>query len=521
MNRKLDAQHQDNDAKIKAPTEHVTVFSEPLLEFGYGQEVQDPHDGLSVFGPYDVNRSGKPTSINWGLVATNAGRAKCLDWVRTLQTGIFPGTNRLGRELDRHIWPVFPGFAAAFGCTFSLSPTWYKELDDATLHELCSNLDSKQRAYDAVEQYLAAIRITEKKDEHFDVIICVLPDIVRRSCRPNAAVTGGHGLRVSKREQHKRAQGQTDMFETYDPSIYCYSEDFRRQLKARCMEHKVPIQLIQESTITPLSGDLKRMTSPPSDVAWNLSTAIYYKAGGKPWKLAAARPGVCYIGVAFRRTDPSSNSRTACCAAQMFLDSGDGVVFLGDSGAWYSPERKQFHLSEQSAQRLLAGILHEYEQLEGQPLQEIFLHCRSGISRDEFRGYQRACPSGVKLVAVRVKKEFDGLKLFREGSYPVLRGTFWKLSETTGYLFASGVIPRMKTYPGTEAPVPLRIDIQHGDSDITQVARDILALTKLNYNACKLGASEPVTVGFSDAVGEILVSNPTVTYRSPKFKFYI
>ena len=163
-------------------------------------------------------------------------------------------------------------------------------------------------------------------------------------------------MKVSWREQQARASGQTGMFEQYDPTIYCYSEDFRRQLKARCMEHKVPIQIIQERTITPVLPDQKSLVSPPSDVAWNLCSTIYYKAGGKPWKLAGARPGVCYIGIAFRKTHPSSNSRTACCAAQMFLDSGDGVVFLGRSGAWYSADRKQFHLSEEAAEELLPAF---------------------------------------------------------------------------------------------------------------------------------------------------------------------
>lgn len=497
------------------------MFDEPCLEFGYQQRLEDPHDGLSIFGPYDLGRSGKPTSINWGLVATPEGQHQCADWVRRLQMPVYPGNNKRGVPLDPQLWPVFPGFEAAFECTFSPDPTWYKELDDKKLIELCWNLDSKKRAYDAVEEYLSAIRLTEKKDEEFDVIICVLPDFVRQTCRPNATIADGTGIKVSKREQRARASGQTDMFEQYDPSVYCYSDDFRRQLKARCMEHKVPIQLIQQSTITPRAPGEKALTSPPSDVAWNLSTSIYYKAGGKPWKLASARPGVCYIGIAFRQSDPTSNSRTACCAAQMFLDSGDGVVFLGDSGAWYSPEKRQFHLSEEAARRLLSGVLKEYAALDGQPLTEIFLHCRSGIWEDEYRGYQAACPAGVKLVAVRVKKEFEGLKVFRNGSYPVVRGSFWRLSDTTGYLFASGMVPRLRTYPGVEAPVPLRIDVQHGPADVTQVARDILALTKLNYNACKIGDSEPVTVGFSDAVGEILVSNPTVAYRSPKFKFYI
>ena len=53
------------------------------------------------------------------------------------------------------------------------------------------------------------------------------------------------------------------------------------------------------------------------------------------------------------------------------------------------------------------------------------------------------------------------------------------------------------------------------------VAEDILGLTKLNYNTCRLGETQPVTVGFSDKVGEILVTNPTVEGSRPQFKFYI
>jgi hypothetical protein len=70
-------------------------------------------------------------------------------------------------------------------------------------------------------------------------------------------------------------------------------------------------------------------------------------------------------------------------------------------------------------------------------------------------------------------------------------------------------------------PVPLRIDIQHGNADIRRVAADILGLTKLNYNACRAGDAMPVTVKFSERVGEILVANPTITARQPNFKFYI
>jgi hypothetical protein len=40
------------------------------------------------------------------------------------------------------------------------------------------------------------------------------------------------------------------------------------------------------------------------------------------------------------------------------------------------------------------------------------------------------------------------------------------------------------------------------------VLRDIMALTKLNYNACKFGGGSPVTLRFADAVGEILTAGP-------------
>ena len=43
----------------------------------------------------------------------------------------------------------------------------------------------------------------------------------------------------------------------------------------------------------------------------------------------------------------------------------------------------------------------------------------------------------------------------------------------------------------------------------------------MNFNACKLGDGHPVTIKFSDSVGEILVSNPMVTERRPNFRFYI
>jgi hypothetical protein len=48
----------------------------------------------------------------------------------------------------------------------------------------------------------------------------------------------------------------------------------------------------------------------------------------------------------------------------------------------------------------------------------------------------------------------------------------------------------------------------------------VLALTKLNYNACIYGDGQPVTLSFADAVGEILTAGPVTGAPTP-FKLYI
>jgi hypothetical protein len=231
------------------------------------------------------------------------------------------------------------------------------------------------------------------------------------------------------------------------------------------------------------------------------------------------------VGIAFRRTGETRRkvnvSRTACCAAQLFLDTGDGIVFKGEFGPWWSPEDRECHLTAQAAENLLKGVLTTYSQLSGRPLTEVFVHSKSDISTDEFAGYSRACPTGVKVVGIRVKQEDQGVKVFRLGDNPVLRGSLLPVSPKTCFLWSTGFKLRLETYDGWDVPLPLRIDVQHGTTDIVQVATDILGLTKLNYNTCRLGAAEPITVGYSNRVGEILVTNPTVTGCRPQFRFYI
>lgn len=504
----------------------LVLLPEPPIEFCHGQKLINPQDGLSLFGPFSTGNNYHPKNIAIGAVGTSTGVQQLQNWSRFIQSG-FQSKSKLN---ELRSWPPFPGFEAAFQSQWADEAVWSEELDENELLHLSENQDPNQRAYEVCNAYLEAIDLRMRGDERVDVIVCVVPDQVKKNCRIQSRVATSVHSSISKQRIKGRKQGQQEFFgegfyDAYDPRQYEYSPDFRRQIKARAMKYRIPIQIILESTldlVEPVSGARGKKAVPLSYRTWNLATAISYKAGAKPWRLATARDGVCYVGIAFRR-DPNGDDRSACCAAQLFLDTGDGVVFQGEYGSWYSPESQQFHLDGQSAEQLLDGVLKTYYGLGGKPLTEIFLHSRSDISQEEFDGYSAACPKNARLVGVRVQKDREGLRMFRPGEFAVLRGTCWQVSDRMGYLWTSGFKPRLATYDGWETPVPLRIDIQRGDADFQQVATDIFGLTKLNYNSCRLGDSQPVTVKFSDAVGEILVSNPTIPVSEilPQFRFYI
>lgn len=503
-------------------TLQYTKFEEPLIKFRYGQNLEDPHDGLYLFGPLDADSPSPPKKITYGVIGTENGISLFETWSKLVLNA-----PQISEPERLKLWPPFPGFDVAFACEWPEKASWSYMIDEKELLKRSQHRDKFTRAYGVVDIFMEAFKVFEKRDESFNVIICVVPEEVFRNCRPKSRPDDMWGYRPKKKRMDAFKKGQVTLDEDFSDKEhwstdkYSMSPDFRRQIKARALKYNVPIQIVRETTLSLENrGDETRELTCLSDRAWNLSTALYYKSGGKPWKLASAREGVCYIGISFRRTEDVDN-RTACCAAQMFLDSGDGIIFLGDSGPWYSPYNKQFELSKDAAYNLLSGILKTYKDMGGEELKELFIHCRSHINKDAFEGYKAACPEGVKLVGVRVKKERDDVRLYRPGKMPVIRGSFLKWNDKMGYLWGAGFKPRLETYDGWEVPLPLKIIIQYGDSPIEQVAQDIFSLTKLNYNACKLGDSEPVTIMFSDEVGEILVSNPKVKEIRPQFKFYI
>ena len=205
----------------------------------------------------------------------------------------------------------------------------------------------------------------------------------------------------------------------------------------------------------------------------------------------------------------------------MFLDSGDGMVFKGDVGPWYSPDSQQFHLNKDAAKNLLEKALNTYytKNSNTHP-DEIFIHGRTYFDDNEWEGFTEASKGKSKVIGVRIRDD-RLIKLYREFEYPVLRGLTYIINKNSALLWTRGFVSRLQTITGTETPNALSIEIVRGEADIKIVCMDVLALTKLNYNACIFSDGIPVTLRFADLIGEILTAAPLIEDEILPFQYYI
>lgn len=495
---------------------------EPMLLFRHGQAMEDPRDGLTLFGPLD---EGRPYGIHAGVIGTKGGIARFKQWVDKIQGPISNNPPLLSR-------PPFPGFEAIFRIPWKTEPVLEIEVSEEELNKSFLVDDKHQRVYKTVDVFSGRIaEALRQQEEKVDIWFVMIPDEVYKYCRPKSSVEKTLQIDSKNRMSLKQAKNllvEPSLFqeENLAATPYYYEVDFHNQLKARLLEHKVPVQIIRESTIAHLdflkkSGKPKRdLDKLQSAVAWNIATTAFYKTGGRPWKLGSIREGVCYIGLVFKRDDTGNDEKSACCAAQMFLDSGDGVVFKGAVGPWYNSRKDSYHLRRDAAKELVSLAVNSYKKEKGVPPKELFLHGRVRFDDEEWKGFQDAVDSSTNLVGIRIKGT-ETLKLYRKGDYPILRGLAFLQDKRNAYLWTKGFIPRLQTAPVREVPNPLLIEICRGDADMETVLNDIMSLTKLNYNACIFSDGLPITLKFADAVGEILTAAPLKNVPPLPFKYYI
>ena len=133
------------------------------------------------------------------------------------------------------------------------------------------------------------------------------------------------------------------------------------------------------------------------------------------------------------------------------------------------------------------------------------IHKTSSFTAAELSGFRAAAEDERidRLDAVSVSDDTSH-RLFRYGAYPPLRGTFVALDSREHLLFTRGSVEFYATYPGLYVPQPLLFRCEDVEQGPRQIARELLGLSKLNWNRTQFDGSVPITVVAARKVGEIL-----------------
>jgi len=510
----------------------LCYIEEPKLEFRYGQQLEYSRDGLYLYGPVDATDARR--QIRYGFIGTKTGLDRFERWAEQVAAFIpVPPPRKGAKAIEPHHVP-FPGFSEAFNAVWTTRPA--RVIDDIDEQDLRKriHISNRHEAIKAVvDMFVERLVAEQKRDEYPPSFwYVVVPEIVYELGRPLSSVRVADridGIVHLKEKDARLLAVQPTLFglDEAEAEVYKYEKNFRRQLKARLLDHQIVTQIVRESTLAPgdfqkSNGKPKRQVEDPATIAWKLCLGSYYKSGGRPWQIAAMRPGVCYVGLVYKKQGQVGAPRFSVCAAQMFLSDGDGVVFRGALGPWFNPDTKQYHLDGDAAARLVGTVLREYKLRHGSTPSELFIHAKSSFNNEEWKGFQAACQgTSTNVVGVQIADAWDQLKLFRPGAYPVIRGTAMTIDAHSGFLWTSGFVPRLGTYMGPDTPNPLQVSIRRGDAALSTVYRDVLALSKINFNTCLFNDREPVTIRFADAIGDILLAAPQEGEPMLPFKFYI
>ena len=505
----------------------VLHFNEPLLEFNFKQTTPHPKDGLLLFGPHEKARKTKEVRV--GVIGTAAGINYFRAWAGRLKKGILVPPPGKTEKQDRLHLANFPGLEEAFGISLNDLEFVACTIDAKAIDAATRILNLHEAVKKVVKLYADKTRRHRENDERsVDLWILVVPEIIYERCKPNARRTG-LSFELGDFEKRKKTRSDLPLLKDVliDETVFDDAPDFHRQVKAEYLTLS-PTQILRETTLAPdefknKAGYPLRRTQDAATVAWNLATGLYYKTQPKPpWKLSDIRAGVCYVGLVYKNL-PGDASDHACCAAQMFLSEGDGVVFRGANGPWKKGDF-DYHLNASAAADLIGKVLETYRELHGSVPQELFMHGQTYFNDEEWSAFESAAPAITNVVGVRIRTTSGETKLFRDGDYPVLRGTAMLLDDKNAYLWTNGYVPQLDTYIGPETPNPLFISALKSKNtmpSLSTILSDIMGLTKINYNSCNYNDGLPVTVRFANMVGEVLTMGSAKGADRQPFKYYI
>jgi hypothetical protein len=408
-----------------------------------------------------MSSAGRPR-VRIGIVGTARDIERTLELLKEISQPIEQDSS-----IDCVLYPSFPGLNSEppFEVDVWSQPDWHRSITPQELRRAAecddpaARLELLQACFSRKVHALNALKIRP------DVVIC--------------AVSGN---------------GEYPLFSEAADNLSCdLLRNFTFGLKAACMG-TLPIEIIWDDPRTPGSGPEDRATR-----AWNLTATLLHKSGLAAWLPASTARGACYVGIS---SYGGPDSRTML--AQFVTDLGERFIVEPEThdGNRDGETRRIARLTEDGAASLATRILDVYRQECGGLPRKVVIHKTSRYTAAERKGFERVLDRTETYGLVTVTRR--GIFCVRPGSQPILRGTAIPFGEKLGLVYTSGYVPFLRSDSGSSIPHPLEVTENWGPLSFQQVAEDLLRLTKMNLNTPAFSTNDPITLAFSNHVGEIL-----------------
>lgn len=494
----------------------VETVPEPQLAFGGGGREVEPRRGLALHGPAD---SGRPREVRLGFVGGADDVAATRLWLSRFSQFV------PAREANSRRYIDWPGFTSVLRARLVVEERFVRTIDASRFATLLPHVGTRDGFEDALQLFASRVEGLFG-DQAPDCIVVCLPEFLADLRIANPALTPTEWRALERLQEEE----ESEQFALFQPSpeelraaaeLRTQAEDllfrtFYRALKARVMSHKnaIPIQIIRRDTVD--RPDTEGQSN--ATRAWNLATSLYYKAGGPPWRPAALPGAVCFVGVSFHHLKRRSASLVYASVAQAFSTDVEPFALKGAMVDYEQRRDRQPYLTEEQANALMEDVLNNYESRAGVLPARVVVHKTTMYQPEEEQGFRRATRGRVPICDL-VWLRSTSFRIVRRGMQEPWRGTLCSVGSET-YLFTSGFVPWWGEYPGPHIPAPIQLGSQ-GITNLRDRAREILALTKMNWNSTEGLSRYPITVTFAKRVGQVMSELQDGQDPNPSYRFYM
>lgn len=461
-----------NQLKRVAKQSGLIVPDTPLIFSSKSgdREVQDVHPlhGLVTNKPWDygLTQSGLATQVDLAIVCSEQDARQVQHFLYRMHERARPGKTEQDYLLD------YPGFAQAFGLPLNVpapgDPNWFNLNDHGTGNVLQTAKQLGQRLCHALEA------ISYKKTG--TVVLIYVP---------------------TRWRELNMVQAESEQFNLHD------------YVKAYAARRGLSTQFIREETTR--NQQLCR-------IRWWLGLALYAKALRTPWRINCIDEETAYVGIGYSiNHEAALGKHILLGCSHLYSARGEGLQFR--LGRIENPviRGKNPFMSEDDARRTGETIRQLFFDAKMRLPKRVVIHKRTYFTQDEQRGLCQGLEGivNVELIEINIEESLRYLASKRNGdslsidSFPVPRGTTVVLNGHSVLLWVHGAAPNIakpnfKYYQGKRRiPAPLLIRRYSGQSDVVQVASEILGLSKMNWNHFDYYSQLPATLESAGAIARV------------------